>query len=108
MPLLYYYIIFFSFVTGKDKYGFGFGGTGKKSNNNQFTDYGRSFTLNDTIGCLLDLDNYTISFSKNGERFGKAFDIPDQLKNVPLYPAVVLKVKFLSKNKWVIPKIIIL
>lgn len=31
---------------GTDKYGFGFGGTGKKSNNKQFDDYGEVTQLN--------------------------------------------------------------
>ena len=37
--------------TGTDKYGFGFGGTGKKSNNKQFDSYGE-VTLNKG-GCYL-------------------------------------------------------
>lgn len=79
--------------SGTDKNGFGYGGTGKKSFNKQFDNYGTSFTLGDTIGCMLDLDSGTISFSKNGKHLGKAFDIPQTLKNTPLYPAVVLKVQ---------------
>lgn len=43
-----------------------FGGTGKKSNNKQFDTYGEPFGLNDKIGCYIDLDNFTIGFSKNG------------------------------------------
>lgn len=71
--------------------GFGYGGTGKKSNKKQFDNYGTSFTLNDTIGCMLDLDSGTIAFSKNGQNLGKAFDIPAHLQNGIFYPAVVLK-----------------
>lgn len=38
--------IVFYFIIGTDKYGFGFGGTGKKSNNKQFDSYGEvSITL---------------------------------------------------------------
>ncbi|VDM42307.1 unnamed protein product [Toxocara canis] len=76
---------------GTDKNGFGYGGTGKKSTNKQFDNYGTSFTLGDTIGCLLDLDKGTIAFSKNGKVLGKAFDIPQHIVNTPLFPAVVLK-----------------
>ncbi|KAM9554240.1 ATP-dependent RNA helicase DDX1 [Salvelinus alpinus] len=50
---------------GTDKYGFGFGGTGKKSHNKQFDSYGEEFTMHDTMGCYLDLDNGHLSFSKN-------------------------------------------
>ncbi|EJD76225.1 DEAD box ATP-dependent RNA helicase [Loa loa] len=76
---------------GTDKNSFGYGGTGKKSYNKQFDNYGTSFTLGDIIGCMLDLDNGIIAFSKNGKHLGKAFDIPDTLRNAALYPAVVLK-----------------
>uniref|UniRef100_A0A1I8ENA1 ATP-dependent RNA helicase n=1 Tax=Wuchereria bancrofti TaxID=6293 RepID=A0A1I8ENA1_WUCBA len=76
---------------GTDNKSFGYGGTGKKSYSRQFDNYGTSFTLGDTIGCMLDLDNGTIAFSKNGKHLGKAFDIPKTLRNTALYPAVVLK-----------------
>ncbi|CAG5135709.1 unnamed protein product, partial [Candidula unifasciata] len=76
---------------GTDKFGFGFGGTGKKSYNKQFDDYGQPFGANDVIGCHLDLDNMEIKWSKNGIDLGKAFDIPKDLKNEAFYAAVVLK-----------------
>ncbi|XP_014244665.1 ATP-dependent RNA helicase Ddx1 [Cimex lectularius] len=76
---------------GTDKFGFGYGGTGKKSNNRQFDNYGEPFGKNDIIGCMLDLDAGKISFSKNGEDFGLAFTIPQQLLRSPLYPTVCLK-----------------
>lgn len=47
--------------------GFGFGGTGKKSNGNQFADYGQSFAVGDTIGSCIDLDSKEIRWYKNGE-----------------------------------------
>ncbi|MFH4977914.1 hypothetical protein AB6A40_004623 [Gnathostoma spinigerum] len=76
---------------GTDRFGFGYGGTGKKSNNRNFETYGTSFTLGDIIGCMIDFDTGFISFSKNGENLGVAFNIPSQLKNSPFFPAVVLK-----------------
>ena len=79
---------------GTDPYGFGFGGTGKKSNNRQFDDYGFPFGLNDVIGCALDIDNKFISFYKNGESLGTAFQFPNDMKNKGFFPAVVLKVNF--------------
>lgn len=91
-------------LTGCDKLGYGFGGTGKKSFGRQFDSYGESFGLNDVIGCYLDRENHTIKFrseadwrleshfcSKNGQDLGVAFEIAIELQNVPLYPAVVLK-----------------
>ncbi|CAG09075.1 unnamed protein product, partial [Tetraodon nigroviridis] len=76
---------------GTDKYGFGFGGTGKKSNNKQFDSYGEEFTMHDTIGCYLDLEKAQISFSKNGNDLGLAFEIPQQLNNQPFFASCVLK-----------------
>lgn len=35
---------------GTDRLGFGFGGTGKKSNAKQFDDYGSAYGKNDVIG----------------------------------------------------------
>ncbi|XP_034000001.1 ATP-dependent RNA helicase DDX1 isoform X5 [Trematomus bernacchii] len=76
---------------GTDKYGFGFGGTGKKSNNKQFDSYGEEFTMHDTIGCYLDVDKGQMSFSKNGNDLGVAFEIPQQLKSQPFFASCVLK-----------------
>ncbi|KAI9544265.1 hypothetical protein NQZ68_005315, partial [Dissostichus eleginoides] len=76
---------------GTDKYGFGFGGTGKKSNNKQFDSYGEEFTMHDTIGCYLDVDKGQMSFSKNGNDLGVAFEIPQQLRSQPFFASCVLK-----------------
>lgn len=77
---------------GTDSWGFGFGGTGKKSNSKSFDTYGEPFGINDTIGCYLDLNSGEVSFSKNGKLLGKAFTMADNVKNKALHPAVVLKV----------------
>lgn len=76
---------------GTDKYGFGFGGTGKKSNNKQFDTYGEPFGMSDVIGCCLNLNEMEIKFLKNGQDFGVAFKIPHNMKDSVFYPAVVLK-----------------
>ncbi|XP_073481453.1 ATP-dependent RNA helicase DDX1 [Aquarana catesbeiana] len=76
---------------GTDKFGFGFGGTGKKSHNKQFDNYGEEFTMHDTIGCYVDIDGGRVKFSKNGKDLGNAFDIPSHLKNQALFAACVLK-----------------
>ncbi|KAK9873817.1 hypothetical protein WA026_002175 [Henosepilachna vigintioctopunctata] len=76
---------------GTDRFGFGFGGTGKKSNNKQFDNYGESFGKADVITCLLDKDNGNIKFLKNGVDLGQAFAINKQILNSPFFPAVVLK-----------------
>lgn len=76
---------------GTDRFSFGFGGTGKKSHNRQFDDYGEAFGKNDIITCLLDLERSEVSFLKNGANLGVAFRINDNLRNETFYPAVVLK-----------------
>ncbi|XP_006006210.1 ATP-dependent RNA helicase DDX1 [Latimeria chalumnae] len=76
---------------GTDKFGFGFGGTGKKSHNKQFDSYGEEFTMHDTIGCYLDVDKGYIKFSKNGKDLGFAFEIVSHLKNQSFFAACVLK-----------------
>ncbi|KAH8314855.1 hypothetical protein KR074_005377 [Drosophila pseudoananassae] len=76
---------------GTCRFGFGFGGTGKKSNNRQFDDYGESFGKADVIGCLLDLQRLEVSFTKNGQSLGIAFRLPENLAKETFYPAVVLK-----------------
>jgi ATP-dependent RNA helicase DDX1 len=60
---------------GKDAHGFGYGGTGKKSLNNGFEDYGEKYVNGDTIGCYLNWGDKTVSFSKNGKFLGPAFQV---------------------------------
>lgn len=76
---------------GTDKFGFGFGGTGKKSHNKQFDSYGEEFTMHDTVGCYLDIEKGSVKFSKNGKDLGLAFEIPSPLKNQAFFPSCVLK-----------------
>ncbi|XP_057653483.1 ATP-dependent RNA helicase Ddx1 [Diorhabda carinulata] len=76
---------------GTDRNGFGFGGTGKKSNNKQFDNYGEPFGKNDVITCLLDADNGQIKFFKNGVDLGVAFCADKKIVSQGLFPAVVLK-----------------
>lgn len=83
---------------GTDRFGFGFGGTGKKSNNKQFDNYGEAFGKNDVITCLLDKDIGIIKFLKNGVDLGEAFKINQQILNYNFFPAVVLKNAEMSFN----------
>ncbi|XP_076655905.1 ATP-dependent RNA helicase Ddx1 [Halictus rubicundus] len=83
---------------GTDKFGFGFGGTGKKSNAKQFSDYGEAFGMHDVIGCYLDLVKGEISYTKNGVNLGTAFTLNAQQKSQTYYPAVVLKNAEMSFN----------
>ncbi|KAL4711857.1 hypothetical protein ACJJTC_006026 [Scirpophaga incertulas] len=83
---------------GTDRLGYGFGGTGKKSNAKQFDDYGTAFGKSDVIGCLLSLTNGEISYTKNGEDLGVAFRLDQSRKSDCYFPAVVLKNAEMSFN----------
>lgn len=83
---------------GTDKFGWGYGGTGKKSNSKQFDSYGEAFGMNDAIGCLLDLDKGEIRFMKNGVDLGTAFYLNAQQKSQTFFPAVVVKNAEMSFN----------
>mmetsp|Transcript_3310 Transcript_3310/g.11990 ORF Transcript_3310/g.11990 Transcript_3310/m.11990 type:complete len:215 (-) Transcript_3310:1-645(-) len=64
-----------SLELGLDKHSFGYGGTAKKSHARQFDSYGDPYGKDDVIGCALDCDTGTISFSKNGKALGVAFEL---------------------------------
>lgn len=89
---------------GTDSGGYGYGGTGMKAHNDKFNSYAfegsgekASFGKGDVIGCMLNFESGSISFSKNGRVVGKAFDIHEPQanrsgQNFPtLYPAISLK-----------------
>ncbi|XP_024018907.1 heterogeneous nuclear ribonucleoprotein U-like protein 1 [Morus notabilis] len=64
---------------GETEHSFGFGGTGKFSNDGKFLDYGEKFGVGDTIVCTVNLEEKpfaSIGFSKNGKWLGiaKKFD----------------------------------
>eukprot|EP00922_Rhytidocystis_sp_ex-Travisia-forbesii_P040895 GHVS01061053.1.p1 GENE.GHVS01061053.1~~GHVS01061053.1.p1 ORF type:complete len:778 (-),score=106.73 GHVS01061053.1:1691-4024(-) len=73
---------------GTDDKSFGYGGTGKKSWNNTFEEYGGPFKQGDRIGCLIDRDEQGISFCLNGQPLGMAFAIPPNLHQQPLRPGI--------------------
>jgi ATP-dependent RNA helicase DDX1 len=77
---------------GTCKYGYGYGGTGKKSNDRQFDNYGGPYGKGDVIGCYLDLNNLEIYYTKNGVDLDLAFTIPKAQANQTFFPSVVLKV----------------
>jgi ATP-dependent RNA helicase DDX1 len=89
---------------GRDIYGFGYGGTAKKSHDNSFGDYGVKFGDGDIITCYIDhvspraaatatatATSGTVSYAVNGKYYGKAFDIPSRLQGSVIFPAVVFK-----------------
>ncbi|OEH80029.1 spry domain-containing protein [Cyclospora cayetanensis] len=86
----------------------GFGGTGKKSTNRKFSDYGTSFTAGDVVGVVIDLDALSLSFTKNGQFLGGAFDLPRKVRETGLFPHVYVKnfdfeINFRQATKWTEP-----
>ena len=77
---------------GTDRSGFGYGGTGKKSNDRKFEAYGEEFKQGDVIGCYLELGPGgagSVSWSKNGKLLGEGFKLTKQVG--ALHPAVCMK-----------------
>jgi len=73
---------------GNDEQSFGYGSTGKKSSSRQFEDYGEAYKEGDVITCLLDRENQTISYCKNGLDLGVAFKLGAELEGVGLKPHI--------------------
>ncbi|CAL1526307.1 unnamed protein product [Lymnaea stagnalis] len=85
-----------SFQLGEEPWSFGYGGTGKFSTNNRFTDYAVRFGEGDVIGAMLDLDSRpaSISFMKNGTWYGIAAPLhgfPVGSKEMALFPHILSK-----------------
>lgn len=53
--------ILFCLVLGEEPFSFGYGGTGKKSENCKFADFGERFGENDVIGCYIVSNGNCIS-----------------------------------------------
>jgi ATP-dependent RNA helicase DDX1 len=51
----------------------------------------KSYGKDDIIGCFIDLDLMKIKWSKNGNDFGYAYDIPANIRNNAFYPTVCMK-----------------
>ena len=83
-------------ITGEEPNSYGFGGTGKFSDNCKFRNYGERYGVGDVIGCLLDLDSRApnISYAKNGKWLGVAKPLPGyQIGNrdQALFPHILSK-----------------
>uniref|UniRef100_A0A8W4FE84 Heteroous nuclear ribonucleoprotein U like 1 n=1 Tax=Sus scrofa TaxID=9823 RepID=A0A8W4FE84_PIG len=80
---------------GEEPFSYGYGGTGKKSTNSRFENYGDKFAENDVIGCFVDFEcgnDVELSFTKNGKWMGIAFRIQKEaLGGQALYPHVLVK-----------------
>ncbi|KAL8451881.1 hypothetical protein Emed_001761 [Eimeria media] len=93
---------------GESEESWGFGGTGKKSTSRRFSDYGQSFSGGDVIGVIIDFDALTLSFTKNGNFLGTAFELPQRVRETGLFPHIYVKnfdfqMNFKEKTKWFSP-----
>lgn len=96
------------FGSGDSAESWGFGGTGKKSTARKYLDYGTSFGEGDVIGVGIDLDNLSLSFKKNNEYLGAAFQLPAIVRETGLFPHIYVKnfdfeVNFRQSTKWFEP-----
>ncbi|XP_068172711.1 heterogeneous nuclear ribonucleoprotein U-like protein 1 isoform X2 [Antennarius striatus] len=80
---------------GEEPFSFGYGGTGKKSENCKFADFGERFGENDVIGCYIDFESgeeVEMGYSKNGVCLGVAFrTTKEALAGRALFPHVLVK-----------------
>ncbi|XP_003198760.2 heterogeneous nuclear ribonucleoprotein U-like protein 1 [Danio rerio] len=80
---------------GEEPFSFGYGGTGKKSCNCKFEDYGEKFTESDILGCYIDFESseeVEIAFSKNGKSLGSCYRVSrEELAGRALFPHVLVK-----------------
>ncbi|XP_030599340.1 heterogeneous nuclear ribonucleoprotein U-like protein 1 isoform X2 [Archocentrus centrarchus] len=80
---------------GEEPFSFGYGGTGKKSSDCKFADFGEKFGENDVIGCYIDFDSgdeVEMGYSKNGVYLGVAFrTTKEALAGRALFPHVLVK-----------------
>lgn len=80
---------------GEEPFSYGYGGTGKKSTNCKFENYGETFAENDVIACLVDFEcgeEVEMSFMKNGKWLGVAYRVrKEALGGRALFPHVLVK-----------------
>ncbi|XP_053330157.1 heterogeneous nuclear ribonucleoprotein U-like protein 1 [Spea bombifrons] len=80
---------------GEEPFSFGYGGTGKKSTNSKFENYGDAFREHDVIGCYIDFEargEIEMSFTKNGRPLGVAFRVRrETVGGHALFPHILVK-----------------
>lgn len=98
-----------SLFLGDSDSSWGVESTARRAHNGGFKAYASQFRAGDVIGCILDMNTCTISFLKNGEFMGVAFDsVPKEACKTGIFPHLMMKnvkvqVNFLSANRWFDP-----
>jgi len=82
-----------SLYLGDSRHSWSWGGTGKKAHDGVFKDFGgQTFGLGDVIGIIMDADNLTLSFTKNGKFAGMAYtDIHPSIQDEGMFPHIMVK-----------------
>jgi len=70
---------------------FAFDMTGTRVTNKDAVTYGEPWNVNDALGCFLDLDLFTVSYSRNGVWLQIANVIPEEFHGKFFFPHVLLK-----------------
>lgn len=83
-----------SMQLGEEPLSYGYDGTGKSCTKSEFKEYGNTFGEGDVITSFLNMeeDPIQISFAKNGNHEGLAFEIPkEELEEQALFPHILTK-----------------
>ncbi|XP_075169611.1 uncharacterized protein LOC142241712 isoform X2 [Haematobia irritans] len=84
-----------SLLLGESENSFAYCETGRKATNGQFSDFGKSYQLDDVVGCYLDLESSpcTIKYTLNGEDLGIAFEFNKSIlgDEMALFPHILTK-----------------
>eukprot|EP00753_Platysulcus_tardus_P003421 PLAT12454.12.p1 GENE.PLAT12454.12~~PLAT12454.12.p1 ORF type:complete len:976 (-),score=421.42 PLAT12454.12:106-3033(-) len=80
------------FDLGRDAWGIGYGGTGKRVYDNRFVSWGEPFGLGDTVTAAIDLAAGWAHFAKNGKALSPSMPLPAAaLRGKPLFPMVAMR-----------------
>ncbi|PAA62207.1 hypothetical protein BOX15_Mlig026758g1 [Macrostomum lignano] len=85
---------------GADHEGFGLAGNqGKKLFDDEIEAYGEPYAKGDVIGCFFDFNNGELQFAKNGQPFGPAYSLQqDMLERESFFPTVAMRDQTLDVN----------
>lgn len=84
-----------SLCLGEELKSWGYGGTGKKSVNCKFENYGRAFSAGDVVGCYLEFEPgmmVRMAYTVNGQLQGNAYKFSvREIGDAALFPHVYTK-----------------
>jgi len=95
-----------SLFLGDTAQGWAWDSTGKKYYNGTCQDFSGKINVGDVVGCILDMDQRSISFTKNGSFVGMAYDnVPRSAQKLGIFPHILLKnvkvqLNFRRESKW--------